>query len=257
MKIKDIKAIQNGTQNYTVEISGAPAGPVYHGNSLDDARWHLGRQLEKAVAEEYNLKDYNTWKAWLLADQVKYDNHDYRDNWLFAETDTISHELIQNIDAFGTRWLLVKSFRRHRICRKEFVAYEVFDDETFLCCRALCGFQYKENTKINYLYRDADNYKMQNECVIKGEITPEQIAVILSCLNTGEFFIPEQVGMPAMRFSKYDPQSDHPWMELQEDSFEPTSCKPTIDMTAEELVNQFLERKNNWEEKGRNFHGYL
>ena len=30
------------------------------------------------------------------------------------------------------------------------------------------------NTKINYLYRDADNYKVRNECVIHGEMTEEQ-----------------------------------------------------------------------------------
>ena len=30
------------------------------------------------------------------------------------------------------------------------------------------------NTKISYLYRDADNYKMSNECVIIGTLTAEQ-----------------------------------------------------------------------------------
>ncbi len=27
------------------------------------------------------------------------------------------------------------------------------------------------NTKISYLYRDADNYKMHNKCVIAGTLT--------------------------------------------------------------------------------------
>lgn len=27
------------------------------------------------------------------------------------------------------------------------------------------------NTRIHYLYRDADNYKVQNECVILGEMS--------------------------------------------------------------------------------------
>ena len=30
------------------------------------------------------------------------------------------------------------------------------------------------NTKISYLYRDADNYKMHNKCVIAGTLTTEQ-----------------------------------------------------------------------------------
>lgn len=31
------------------------------------------------------------------------------------------------------------------------------------------------NTKICYLYRDAGNYKVHNECVIQGELSKEQI----------------------------------------------------------------------------------
>ena len=30
------------------------------------------------------------------------------------------------------------------------------------------------NTKISYLYRDADNYKMHNKCVIAVTLTTEQ-----------------------------------------------------------------------------------
>ena len=51
------------------------------------------------------------------------------------------------------------------------------------------------NTRISYLYRDADNYKMQNSCVIMGVITEAQIAEIISCLDCGEYFIPRQVGL--------------------------------------------------------------
>ena len=37
------------------------------------------------------------------------------------------------------------------------------------------------NTKLNYLYRDADNYKMPNSCVVIGEISEAQIAEVISC----------------------------------------------------------------------------
>ena len=33
------------------------------------------------------------------------------------------------------------------------------------------------NTKICYLYRDADNYKVHNECVIQGELSKEQMLI--------------------------------------------------------------------------------
>lgn len=76
------------------------------------------------------------------------------------------------------------------------------------------------NTKIHYLYRDADNYKVHNSCVIKGVLTPEQINVILSCCDAGEYFIPNQVGLPERKFEKFDPQVDHCWFELNRDDFE-------------------------------------
>lgn len=63
------------------------------------------------------------------------------------------------------------------------------------------------NTKIHYLYRDADNYKVHNSCVIKGVLTPEQINVILSCCDAGEYFIPNQVGLPERKFEKLTPKS--------------------------------------------------
>lgn len=78
------------------------------------------------------------------------------------------------------------------------------------------------NTKIHYLYRDADNYKVHNSCVIKGVLTPEQINVILSCCDAGEYFIPNQVGLPERKFEKIDPQVDHCWFELTRDDFEYT-----------------------------------
>lgn len=103
------------------------------------------------------------------------------------------------------------------------------------------------NTRINYLYRDADNYKAHNECVVRGEITSEQKAVIISCLDEGEFFIPRLVGMPERKFDTYDPTSDHPWMELREDGFENTKEEPTVDVTVEEIVERFVQcRDSNW-----------
>ena len=61
------------------------------------------------------------------------------------------------------------------------------------------------NTKISYLYRDADNYKMHNKCVIAGTLTTEQTRTIKDCCEMGEYFIPRQVGLPERRFDRYDP----------------------------------------------------
>ena len=82
------------------------------------------------------------------------------------------------------------------------------------------------NTKISYLYRDADNYKKVNECVIAGALTAEQICAIKDCCDMGEYFIPSQVGLPERRFDRYDPAVDHCWFELDEDSFSETIEPP-------------------------------
>lgn len=65
------------------------------------------------------------------------------------------------------------------------------------------------NTKISYLYRDADNYKRYNECIVAGTLSANQICTILDCCDMGEYFIPGQVGLPERRFDPYDPQADH------------------------------------------------
>lgn len=102
------------------------------------------------------------------------------------------------------------------------------------------------NTRINYLYRDADNYKMPNSCIVAGKITPEQIDTIISTLDDGEYFIPRLVGLPEKKFDTYDPQSDHPFFELGPDSFEPTKARGTIDLTVEALVEAFIRQKGKW-----------
>lgn len=101
------------------------------------------------------------------------------------------------------------------------------------------------NTRISYLYRDADNYKVHNSCVVKGEITKEQKEIILYCLDDGCFFIPEVVGLPAERFGTHT-ESDHAWMELYEDDFQLVEADTTVDLTIEQVTEAF--RNAHWNE---------
>ena len=64
----------------------------------------------------------------------------------------------------------------------------------------------ERNTRITYLYRDADNYKTLNEVVIQGTFTDEEIDEMMAVCDQGEYFIPRQVGLPEERFEKLDPQ---------------------------------------------------
>ena len=104
-----------------------------------------------------------------------------------------------------------------------------------------------QNTKINYLYRDADNNMRHNEFIINGILTSTQKAAILDCLDDGSYFIPSLVGMPEIKFDEADdPAIDHQWFELQADGFEITAERSTTLFTADELVAAFQKCKNNW-----------
>lgn len=104
----------------------------------------------------------------------------------------------------------------------------------------------EKNTRIEYLYRDADNYKVWNCAVIPGEISNEQVKEILDCLDDGEYFIPHLVGLPEKKFDDFDPEVDHGFFELGPYSFEETDEVPTVLVTPQELVEAFQAQKGNW-----------
>lgn len=103
------------------------------------------------------------------------------------------------------------------------------------------------NTRISYLYRDACNYKTHNEVVIKGEFEPGEEEEILDCLFEGEYFIPEQVGLPVTRFGSVT-EDDHVWCELEEGFATKTDDPATVDVTAVELYNAFCAADGEWDE---------
>ena len=99
------------------------------------------------------------------------------------------------------------------------------------------------NTKISYLYRDASNYKVYNDAVVRGEAAKEQAKEIFSCLQDGEYFIPGQVGLPESRFDDIT-EDDHAWFELL--CLENTKEAPNVDMDVSEILERFQKAKGNW-----------
>lgn len=51
-------------------------------------------------------------------------------------------------------------------------------------------------TRVSYLYRDASNYKYRGDFHVLGEI---EIDELRGDLFDSEFFIPERIGLPALR----------------------------------------------------------
>ena len=108
-----------------------------------------------------------------------------------------------------------------------------------------------KNTKINYLYRDASNYKVSNTAIINGLLSQEDIQEIVSCLYDGDWFIPSLVGLPENRFEKWT-VDDHPWFKLTDYGFEPTDEPATVTITSAELLDNFRKLKDHWDEEGVN-----
>lgn len=104
------------------------------------------------------------------------------------------------------------------------------------------------NTRIDYLYRDASNYKCQQTFVVEGRISQDQIESILGCLDGQEFFIPEQLDMPLIRNWTVS-EDDHPWCELDSRSFSFTDAAPDVPgFTVDELVKKFQDAKGAWDD---------
>lgn len=101
------------------------------------------------------------------------------------------------------------------------------------------------NTCIEYLYRDASNYKKWQCAVIQGEFTEEQKQTIRDSLIDGEYFYPAQVGLPEERLpGHYDDDPD--WFEFCEENFELTTATPTVWLTPKELAENFFVACIDW-----------
>lgn len=100
------------------------------------------------------------------------------------------------------------------------------------------------NTRVEYLYRDACNYKAWQEVIFAGEITEEDKQKIANSLEDETYFIPEQVHLPL-----YMPwpvtEDDHCFCELYPDlAFELTDKEPTHEgRTIHDLAQDFADQK--------------
>jgi len=97
------------------------------------------------------------------------------------------------------------------------------------------------NTKIEYLYRDAENYKLWDEVIVEGHLTIEQLEPFY---HEGEFFIPSVVGLNDLQ-SEPLTVNDHIWHTIE--LVETTDKSPTSNISAEKLLSNFADAaKNDW-----------
>ena len=95
------------------------------------------------------------------------------------------------------------------------------------------------NTLLEYLYRDASNYKQHGSVVLQGRISLKGIRPLL--IN-GEYFIPSQAGLPDLQYKfksqgfAYLTEDDHAWHEII--SMRPTTKQPTVPLHRKEFMSR-------------------
>ena len=77
----------------------------------------------------------------------------------------------------------------------------------------------KDYHVMEYMYRDANNFKAFGEVLLFGIITDDDISEIKSLLDSGEFFVAEQTGIPVLysqlwKYSNGPTVADHAFHEF-------------------------------------------
>jgi hypothetical protein len=93
-----------------------------------------------------------------------------------------------------------------------------------------------KNTRFEYLYRDASNYKQHGAVVLKGAITEELRKRFVAALDEELYFIADQINIPEVfiTFGEDSKDDDHCWHEFSE--FELTDAHGDDGRTVEQFV---------------------
>ena len=72
-------------------------------------------------------------------------------------------------------------------------------------------------TEIQFVYRDASNYKNGASVFFEGAITQEQRTAIQNTLDQQMYFIPHDVGLKELQsgLPNYPSEDDHVWHEME------------------------------------------
>lgn len=100
------------------------------------------------------------------------------------------------------------------------------------------------NTLLEYLYRDASNYKQHGRVVFRGTISLKDIRPLLI---DGEYFIPSQAGIPDLQHKfkdqgfEYPTEDDHAWHEIL--SMRATKKQATIPLHRKEFLSRLQKAR--------------
>lgn len=108
---------------------------------------------------------------------------------------------------------------------------------------------------LEYLYRDAANWKTHGLVLLEGLLTAGMRTGITESLDSGLYFVAEQVGIPALQrrhnadYGSADEDLDHAFHELIDVRIATAEDLAQAEKTfpAEDLVNRFASAKGRWD----------
>ena len=112
----------------------------------------------------------------------------------------------------------------------------------------------KKYVVMEYCYRDADNYKAFGQILLSGNITDAYISEMESLLDSEEFFVAEQVGIPTLysqlwELSNGPTRADHAFHALSK--FRPATDSEIKSMvswgTTASLLEAFHVVRQEWD----------
>lgn len=105
-----------------------------------------------------------------------------------------------------------------------------------------------------YLYRDAGNYKAWGSVLLLGTALPDDADTLRTCLEFGEFFVAEQVGIPVVyqelwALSGGPNNDDHAYHQFSDLRLATTEEMSTIEPWGKlpDLLQAFREVNKDWD----------
>lgn len=107
--------------------------------------WETIAALAGKYKKQLELRSYEDWKEWLMADAKTVGFTGYRENWLFAMSERAKPKKIAQLDYLGKTAYFIVQEEKHRICGKKWFSYEIQSAD--LCtCLAICGYKFEEGS---------------------------------------------------------------------------------------------------------------
>ena len=112
----------------------------------------------------------------------------------------------------------------------------------------------KDYYVMEYLYRDADNFKAFGQILLSGIIDEDYVVQIKSSLEFGEYFVAEQVSVPVLyprlwQYSNGPTIADHAYHELS--GFHPANDNEIKSIalwgSASTLLDNFRKANQQWD----------